>query len=203
MPDPAALWFDNVVTGQRARIVTAPGETGGLRFVLEYVDRPRMGRHAVPPHFHPELAETFEILSGHARFLRDGREGTAEAGTVVEMPPGLTHVHPWSDSDEELRVRHTGIAPRPDLACMTASLQGLITLAGLSRDGKLNHKGLPNPLQAAVLAADTMPSTYFAGLPPAVQRAMIRGAAATGRACGYRAAYPRYGILTERGVQLA
>ena len=33
------------------------------RFVLEYINRPFAGEHAVPPHFHPTYTETFEILA--------------------------------------------------------------------------------------------------------------------------------------------
>ena len=91
MPD---AWFENAPMGQRARLLTLPGETGGRRFVLEYVNRPYAGEYAVPPHLHPTYSETFEILSGRARYRVGREERTAEPGEQVVLPAGITHVHP-------------------------------------------------------------------------------------------------------------
>lgn len=54
------IWFENNAVGQRSRIVTLPGETGGRRFVLEYINRPWSGERAVPAHVHTAVSETFE-----------------------------------------------------------------------------------------------------------------------------------------------
>jgi hypothetical protein len=34
------IWFEDPNVGQRSRIVTLPGETGGRQFVLEYINKP-------------------------------------------------------------------------------------------------------------------------------------------------------------------
>ena len=66
--------------GQRSRIVTQPGETGGRGFVLEYINRPWSGEHAVPSHVHSAYTETFEILI----------QGLATAGRVnAKVLPNL------------------------------------------------------------------------------------------------------------------
>ena len=188
-------WVENPVMGQRVRILTLPVETGGRNFVLEYVNRPFAGRYAVPEHFHPVWSETFEILSGRGRYLLGGKEEIAAAGDRIVMPPNVPHVHPWSDSDEELRVRQAAEADPPDAEGLTASLQAVSTLFGLAREGKVNKKGLPNILQTAVIASSTMPGSYLAGPPAAVQDVLIRGLAAIGRLVGYRTSYPRFGSL--------
>ena len=138
------VWFENPPMGQRIRMLTLPGETGGRRFVLEYVNRPFAGRFAFLPHLHPTYTETFEILAGRARYLRAGKEHSAAAGDRVVLPPGVVHVHPWSDSDDELHVRQTADAEPPDARGLTASLQAAVTIFGLARAGKVNAKGAPS-----------------------------------------------------------
>ena len=66
------IWFENPAVGQRSRIVTLPGETGGRQFVLEYINRPWGGKNAVPPHVHSAYRETFDILKGRRTFLGSG-----------------------------------------------------------------------------------------------------------------------------------
>src|ERR1700704_5746027 len=89
------IWFDNPNVGQRSRLVTLPVETGGRRFVLEYIDQPFAGEQAVPPHIHTAVTETFEILEGRARYRLGSETKTARAGDRVVMPPMGTHGHPW------------------------------------------------------------------------------------------------------------
>lgn len=188
-------WFENALMGQRARLVTLPSETGGRSFVLEYTNQPFSGEFAVPRHQHPAYTETFEILQGEARYRLGGEEGSAKVGDRVIMPAGVPHVHPWSVSAEELRVRQTAIADPPDRAGLTASLQGAITIYGLAGAGRVNSKGVPNLLQVAVIIDTTMPATYLAGPPIALQRVVFSGLGRLGRMLGYRPAYPEYGIL--------
>jgi hypothetical protein len=187
--------------GQRARLLTLPGETAGRRFVLEYVNRPFAGQFAVPAHFHPAYTETFEILTGRAMYRLGSEERFAQVGDRLVFPPGVVHVHPWSASDEELQVRQTADADPPDLEGLLASLQAAITIFGLASAGRVNARGLPNPLQLAVLADTTIPATYLAGVPRPLQRLGFRILAALGRASGYRATYPEFGLLTAAGLR--
>jgi mannose-6-phosphate isomerase-like protein (cupin superfamily) len=195
MIDMKQRWFENAPMGQRARLVTLPSETDGRSFVLEYINRPRAGEFAVPRHLHPTYSETFEILRGQARYRLGKESGTAGPGDKVVMPAGIPHVHPWSVSDEELHVRQTAIADPPDLRGLTASLQGAITIYGLAGAGRVNKQGVPNLLQVAVIIQTTMPATYLAGVPVALQRMVFALLGKMGRGLGYRAAYPEYGVL--------
>jgi quercetin dioxygenase-like cupin family protein len=196
MANPLAdVWFENARVGQRARLLTLPCETEGRRFVLEYVNRAFSGRDAVPSHLHPTYTETFEILSGRARYRLGRGERTAMAGDRVVLPAGVAHVHPWNDGAEELHVRQTAIATPSDMAGLTASLQAAITLFGLATAGRVNARGMPGLLQLAVLADETIPATYLAGVPRGVQRVAFRALARLGRTRGYRTAYPEYGVV--------
>ena len=197
------IWFENPRQGQRVRFLTLPAETGGRGFTLEYVYRPFTGESAVPAHIHTAAVETFEILSGEARYRVGRLEESARKGDRLILPAGVSHVHPWSVSSEELHVRQTTEVNPPDSAGLVASLQALVTLFGLAGAGKVNRKGLPNLLQLAVLIRSTMPATYIAGIPIAVQRLLFGGLARIGEAVGYRTAYSEYGILTESGLQTA
>jgi mannose-6-phosphate isomerase-like protein (cupin superfamily) len=198
MEDAAALreqWFENAAMGQRARILTLPSETGGRAFTLEYVNRPHAGQFAIPAHFHPTWTESFTVLSGRARYRLGRKEHEAGAGETVLMPAGVAHVHPWSCSDAELHVRHDAVANPPDLVGLTASLQAIVTIFRLASEGRVNRRGVPHPLQLAVLARATMPATYLAGPPAAVQRGVVGILAGLGRLMGYRVSYPAFGEL--------
>jgi hypothetical protein len=181
--------------GQRARILTLPADTGGRSFALEYINRPYAGQFALPVHFHPTWTESFDILSGEARYRVGREEHRAGPGETVVMPPGVAHLHPWSCGNTGLHVRHTAVADPPDLRGLTASIQAILTIFGLAGQGRVNRRGAPNLLQLAVLARATMPATYVAGPPVAVQRVIITALAALGRAVGYRLSYPEFGVV--------
>ena len=196
------IWFENSHSGQRSRIVTLPGETGGRRFVLDYINQPFAGEHAVPAHLHTAYTETFEILRGRARYRLGGDTKTAVAGDRVVMPPMVPHVHPWSDSAEELHVRQVADASPADLRGLNASLQAAITIQALAKAGRVNAKGLPNLLQLGVLIETTMPATYLAGPPILLQRILFAALGRIGRAAGYKTSYPQYGVITADGLQM-
>ena len=188
-------WFDNVPMGQRTRFVTLPFETAGRSFVREYITRPHMGKYAIPEHFHPTWTETFDILRGRARYRLDREEHEAGPGEQVVLPPRVSHLHPWSASDEELHVRHTAVADPSDLRGLTASLQAILTIFVLAGQGRVNRRGAPTLLQLAVLAKSTMPATYVPGLPPSMQRVLISVLAALGHVAGYRVTYPGFPLV--------
>ncbi|MEO8139334.1 MAG: cupin domain-containing protein [Gemmatimonadota bacterium] len=196
-------WFENPQDGQRFRILSLPTIEAPGTFVLEYVYQPFTGETAVPPHFHPTSTESFEILSGSARYRIGGVEGSAGAGDRIVMPPNTPHVHPWSGCAEPLHVRQTGVTNPADPEGIIASIQAQITLYGLARDGKLNRSGIPNPLQLGVLIHTTMPATYIAGPPASVQRLAFALLARLGGWFGYRTSYPAYGTLTAEGLSAA
>lgn len=198
----AEIWFENPNVGQRSRIVTLPGETGGRQFVLEYVNQPFSGEHAVPAHMHTAYTETFEILKGRARYRLGADTKTAVARDRVVMPPLVPHVHPWSDSDEELHVRQVADANPADLRGLNASLQAAITIQALAKAGRVNAKGLPNLLQLGVLIASTMPATYLAGPPIALQRVLFGAMGWIGRMAGYKTGYREYGVITAAGLEM-
>ena len=67
----------------------------------------------------------------------------------------------------------------------------LETFFGLAVDGKTNEKGLPNPLQLAVLMRAYRDEVRLARPSPAVQALLFGPLAVLGRSIGYRSSYPR------------
>ena len=64
------------------------------------------------------------------------------------------------------------------------------TLWGLARDGKTNDKGVPNVLQAAVIAREYEQEYRLISPPQAVQRVLFGSLGAVGLSLGYRGRYP-------------
>ena len=189
--------IENPIMGQRIVLGMTPYDTGGAFTELEYTCKPFTGKGAAPAHFHPTFEERFEILAGEARYRLDRDERDAHPGDLLVFPAGIIHLHPWSISADELRVRQRTTATPPNLLLLAASGDSLVTLFGLARDGKVNKQGIPNILQLAVLVHSMMPGTYLAGLPVPAQQIVFGTLAALGKAAGYKARYIRYsGELT-------
>jgi quercetin dioxygenase-like cupin family protein len=191
----AGMWVENERMGQRTLVVRLPAETGGSSYVIEYFCQPFKGKGAQPIHYHLFYTEHFEILAGNARYQLGKQELTAPAGSRVTLPPGIPHLHPWSDSSEVLHVRQTVEANPPDLSGLNACINTGITLCGLAQDGKVGKDGLPGLLQLAVSAQSTFPGTYSPGLSISAQRVIVGLLALIGRTAGYRTSYPDYGAV--------
>ena len=189
----AGTWIENPVVGQRVLLTKLPSETGGRYFEMEYECRPFTGKGVLPLHYHPTCTERFNILTGKARYLLGKKEYTAGPGEQVIFPPMIQHLHPWRDSNEELRVRLVSEADPPDMAGLNAALNTGITLFGMARGGKVNKEGLPNPLQLIVSGNYTLPGACPPGLSVSAARAILAPLAMVGHLAGYRVTYPEYG----------
>jgi quercetin dioxygenase-like cupin family protein len=189
----AGTWIENPIVGQRVLLIKLPAETGGRYFEMEYDCQPFTGKGVLPLHYHPTYTERFDILAGKARYLLGKKEDTAGPGEQVIFPPKIQHLHPWSDSNEELRVRLVSEADPPDLAGLNAALNTGITLFGMARDGKVNKDGLPNPLQLIVSGNYTLPGACPPGLSVGAARVILAPLAMLGYLSGYRVTYPEYG----------
>ena len=101
-------------------------------------------------HVHTNWTETFEIISGEAKYKLDGAEGTASAGEQVLMPPNQPHVHPWNDGAGEMVYRQVAEFAAPSPAAADEIIGTFFTLFGPTAEGKVGKRELPkNPLQFA------------------------------------------------------
>jgi quercetin dioxygenase-like cupin family protein len=189
----AGTWLQNKATGERSLLVKLPAETGGRYFEIEYICRPFRGKNSIPAHYHSTCSERFEILAGRARYLLGKEERTAETGETVVLPPRISHIHPWSDSNEELHVRMFSEADPPDVRGLNANINAAITQYGLASDGKVDKDGHATFLQLAVSANSVLPGACPAGMSIGMARAVLGTFAIIGRIAGYRVSYPQYG----------
>jgi quercetin dioxygenase-like cupin family protein len=189
----AGTWLENTATGERSLLVKLPVESGGRSFEIEYVCKPFSGKNSIPAHYHQSYTERFEILSGRARYLVGKEEHTAGKGETVVLPPRIAHMHPWSDSNEELRVHMFSEADPPDLKGLNANINAAITQYGLARDGKVGKDGHAAFLQQAVSATSVLPGACPAGISIGAARVFLGFFAVLGRLAGYRVSYPEYG----------
>ena len=170
------------VTGERVRWRQVAADTDGALLQGDLFAKP--GGFVAAAHVHPKQEERFEVVAGSLT-LRVGRqERTLEAGDVAVIPAGRPHRW-WNSGDREVHV----------LAEFMPALRTEVffeTFFGLGQDGKTNRKGLPNPLQLAVLLGEYDEEIRLARPPAAVQKVLFAPLARLGRTRGYRGWYPEY-----------
>lgn len=171
---------ENPVTQERGTILIDPGDDpdGLFAGVVELGPEARVAGE----HFHPAQHERFRVLSGSLTFKLEGVERTLTAGEIADIPAGA--VHDWWNASG---------APASALVWVDPGLRFLemiSTLFGLARTGRTNEKGMPDPLQLAVIATEFRDTVVFTSPPPLVQKLVLGPLAALGRARGRRAVYP-------------
>jgi len=155
---PAGTVVHNPVTGEYARVVEHTPE----RAVGELLAVP--GAAVAGPHFHPDQAERFEVLDGLMGYRRGDERGELRAGASVTVPVGVMHDW-WNAGDGDLRARVT-VAPPGRFAAMIGAVWGLAVV------GRTNAKGMPGPVDAALLAEAFGDEIVFERPPRVVQRAL-------------------------------
>ena len=150
------------------------------RAVAELTARP--GARVVGEHLHPALHEHFSVLEGELTVVRDGRRSVLHAGESADIEPGVWH--DWWNGAEADAVVRVEVTPGERFAHM------IETLFGLAREGYVNAKGMPNPLQLALTAQEFSDVIVFRKPPPAVQRIVFGALTPIATRRGYRATYP-------------
>jgi quercetin dioxygenase-like cupin family protein len=130
------------VTGERLVFRKRASDTGGE--LLEFTIYMSPGGFIATPHIHPYAEERFEVAGAPVMIEVDGEARLYQPGEVAVVPPGVVH-NWWNPSAEESA---TLIQLRPAFDMETV----FETMFGLAADGKVNAKGMPNPLQMMVLA---------------------------------------------------
>lgn len=142
------------------------------------------GGRVAAAHRHPSIAERFHVLRGEVGFLLgDSRETLGPGGEAV-VPAGTVHDW-WQVGEEEAQV-----VVEVDPGDRFVEMVG--TMFGLARDGKVDRRGLPHPLQLAVTAGEYRDVMVLASPPAWVQRLAFGVLAPLGRALGRRPSYAGY-----------
>jgi quercetin dioxygenase-like cupin family protein len=172
--------FENPVTRERAVIIELPWQNAQSRVVAEMTALP--GARVVGEHLHPAIRESFSVLAGELTVIRDGQRSTLRAGESAVIKPGVWH--DWFNRGAVDTIVRVEVMPGERFAHM------IETLFGLAREGHVNAKGMPDPLQLALTAQEFSDVIVFRNPPPIVQRIVFGALAPIARRRGYRATYP-------------
>jgi len=172
--------FENPVTRERAVLIEAPWCNEAGRAVADMTALP--GARVVAEHLHPSLHESFTVREGELTVLHDGRRSVVRAGERAEFEPGVWHDW-WNEGEVDATVR-VEVTPGERFAHL------IETLFGLARDGHVNKRGMPDPLQLALVATEFSDVIVFRRPPAAMQRALFTALVPIARRMGYRATYP-------------
>lgn len=175
--------IENPVLGDTISVLLTAAETDGELFQAEISLAP--SAPGPPLHVHPTLEDRFLAREGLLGVHVGGETLTLSPGEEAVAPPGVPH-----------RFWNAGSEPARFIAEVRPASEGFVafieTLYGLARDGKTNKRGLPGPLQAAVLFDAYRDEIAPASPPLPVQRILFRVLAPVGRLLGFRAIYPEY-----------
>jgi quercetin dioxygenase-like cupin family protein len=171
--------IENPVTGERLVFHVTSAQTKGERVVFETFVQP--DGFVAAAHVHPWQEERFEVLDGKVGFRLGRSRRVSGPGARIVVPAGTPHTF-WNAGDEIARVL---CEVRPAL-----QFERLIaTMFGLAAAGRTNRKGMPNPLQLAVVAQHHFDDVRLPFPPAWMQRAGLALGAPLGRLLGYQATF--------------
>jgi mannose-6-phosphate isomerase-like protein (cupin superfamily) len=174
-------WLHNPATGEIAHLLAA--DPDGRRIEVDLWLQP--GAAVAGAHVHDWFVERFEVRAGEVGFMVGEGERTARAGDgVVEVPAGTAHDW-WNAGDGVAHVRveveATAAAPGRPAARFASMIEALWSLGAL---GRVNAKGLPDPLWLAAIAREYSDAIRFVKPPALVQTVLFGPLAAIARRTG-------------------
>ena len=180
-------FYENRITGEFVVVLrgdedSAPGESA----IAHLTVKPHGA--VVGEHVHPSITERFAVVSGTLGTRVNGVERLLAAGEEATAAPSVAHDW-WNagEDDASVLVEVSGSQElQPRFEAMIA------TLFGLANDGRTNAKGMPGPLQLALIGAEFGDVIRFTSPPAAVQGPLFALLGALGRVRGLQAVYPQY-----------
>ena len=163
--------ISNPRTGQRMTFVEFRDEL--LR--IDSVNPPTAERE--PVHVHPKQESGAEILSGSLVFEVAGQQRRLGAGETISVAPNTPHRF-WNDATEDAHSIQF-FRPALDIASFFE------TLFALAQQGMLDDKGMPRPLQLAVMVPEFGAEIRPVSPPWPLLRALTAVLAPIARARGY------------------
>jgi len=169
----------NSVTGETLVFRTTSADTNGESVVVETFVEPNGAVAAA--HVHPAQEELFEVLGGELEFRIGKNTIVAKPGDRVLVPAGTPHK--FKNVGEE--TAHFVCEVKPALGFE----QLIETMFSLAEDGKVNKKGMPNPLRLAVIARHHFGDVRLPFPPAWLQRLGLACGAPLGRMLGCKPTY--------------
>ena len=131
----------NARTGQTMIFLQTGADTDGKLLQMECFSPPTAVEE--PENIHPLQESIVKMISGSLHFSVDGKEHTVAAGQSLSIPPNVPHY--FRNSGDT--VAHYIAEFKPALTIDSF----FETFFALSRDGKLNEKGIPNFFHASII----------------------------------------------------
>ncbi|UJD89869.1 cupin domain-containing protein [Rahnella aquatilis] len=183
--------YENIVTGEYAVILRGSEDRGSGPAIIHLIARP--SAEVVGEHFHPYLIEKFTVIKGQLGARIDGQTLSLPKGKSLTIEAGVVHDW-WNNSATDEAHVLIEINPLPSAIHIDPKRFELLigVLFGLANDGKVNKKGKPFPLQAAVIAREFADVIVFTKPSLFLQKILLGVLAPLGRALGYRAVYAHY-----------
>jgi quercetin dioxygenase-like cupin family protein len=183
--------YENKITREYAVVLRGTEDRSGRPMIVHLTARP--GAAVVGEHVHPNLRERFTVVSGRLEAKIAGTPYRLGPGQSTVIEPGVVHDW-WNPSDSEDAHVLVELEDGPGAAVSNLARFELMiaTLFSLANDGKVDRKGRPSPLQAAVMAQEFADVIVFTQPPRAIQRAIVGVLAPLARVLGYKATYPQY-----------
>jgi quercetin dioxygenase-like cupin family protein len=183
--------YENKVTREYAVVLRGTEDRGGGPMIVHLTARP--GAAIIGEHVHPNLRERFTVVSGRLEAKIAGTLHRLGPRQSVVIEAGVVHDwwNPSGDEDAHVLVELES-SPGAANGILARFERMIANLFGLANDGKVDAKGRPSPLQAAVMAQEFADVIVFTQPPQAIQRAMVDVLAPLARFLGYKATYPAY-----------
>ena len=178
--------WENPVTGECARILELPWENPEGRAAAELVAL--VGARVMGEHMHPSITERFTPLEGELTVKLNGQISVLRQGETAVITPGVWHDF-WNATSQNVRVR-VEITPGERFVHI------IETFFGLARLGHTDSKGMPHPLQLALVAREFSDIMVFRTPPLWLQRVIFGALAPIAHWRGYRATYPQLSRTT-------
>jgi mannose-6-phosphate isomerase-like protein (cupin superfamily) len=170
----AGRWLHNPATGEIAHVLSM--DEDGRRIEVDLWLQP--GAAVAGAHIHDHFVERFQVRAGEVGFQVAGDERTANTSDgTVEVPAGT--VHDWWNAGDgvanvRVEVEATGAAPGQPAARFASMIEALWSLGAL---GRVNAKGMPDPLWLAAIAREYSDAIHFVK-PPAIVQTILFGSLA-------------------------
>jgi mannose-6-phosphate isomerase-like protein (cupin superfamily) len=177
----AGRWLHNPATGEIAHVLAV--DEDGRRIEVDLWLQP--GAAVAGAHIHDHFIERFEVRQGEVGFQVGGSERVVRASAgLVEVPAGA--VHDWWNAGDgvahvRVEVEATPVAPGQPGARFASMIEALWSLGAL---GRVNAKGLPDPLWLAAIAREYSDAIHFVKPPAIVQTVLFGPLAAVARRTG-------------------
>ena len=174
-------WMHNPATGEIAHLISA--DPDGQRAEVDLWLQPGA---AVPgAHVHDQFVERFQVREGEVGFQVAGSERVSRAGEgTIEVPAGT--VHDWWNSGDGIALVRVEVEATPEAAGRSAArfasmIEAIWSLGAL---GKVNAKGMPDPLWLAAIGHEYRDTIRFVKPPALIQTILFGSLAMIARRTG-------------------